>query len=225
MGVTAQTLDYLMILYSQIKFKSICDLGDQQFMSCYPFTEGSYVKFFYEKRGVDYLSVDVNGKGDSTYLDLNKPEFLDRKFDVVTNIGTLEHVYNFYMGLKHMHELCDDRGFMVHISPVLDNWPKHGYNYVSTQFFRDLARLCKYSLIDNRESPTLIGGEDANQVYCILRKTSESKFLSQEEFSTIKGLEVVAWDEEQFLELSKYTKNITQKNGGYVFNFNDLGVV
>ena len=204
MGVTSQTLDYLMILYSQIKFNSICELGDQQFLSCHPFIEGSHVRFFYEKRGIEYTSVDINGKGGSIYLDLDKPKFLDKQFDVVTNIGTLEHIYNFYMGLKHMHMLCNDRGFMVHISPVMNNWDEHGYNYVSTQFFKDLANKCKYALIDNRESPTLIGGQDSNQAYCILRKTSDSNFLSKEEFLTLKGYEVVAWNKEQYKHLKKY---------------------
>ena len=184
MGVTRQTLDFLnnsLRIYLP-NYKSIVELGDQQFMCCSPFEEFSYTKPYYEKNGKFYTSIDINCKGGSLPLDLNKDINIG-KFDVVTNIGTLEHVDNFYMGFKNMHNLCEIGGLMIHVSPKIGHWPNHGLNYIDCEFFERLNKLCGYELLINFSQLTAIGGLDSEQVYVVFRKLLESKFtLTEEKF-------------------------------------------
>jgi hypothetical protein len=204
MGVTKQSFNYLMSLYNKIKFSSICELGDQQFMSCPPFPENSYTRDFYESNNINYICIDTNGRGKSLDIDLNGSFYLNKTFNIITNIGTLEHVENYYSGLKHMHEMCDIGGFMIHISPAINHWPEHGFNYVLPEFFTKLAQECNYKLVDVRVEPTAIGGSDADQTYAIMQKLLESKFPKIEELYKFEGLKVISWNDSQYNNLKNH---------------------
>ena len=68
-----------------------------------------------------YLAIDVNTDMDAVALDLNmdleKHYGFKEKFDLVTNNGTGEHVFNQYMVFKNVHNLCQVKGFMIHVLP------------------------------------------------------------------------------------------------------------
>ena len=184
MGVTAQSFYFINSNIDKYypNFKSIVELGDQQFMSCAPFEELSHVRDYYDSLGKQYTSIDLNGNGGALKLNLNEPINI-RKYDIVTNIGTLEHVDNFYMGFKNMHNLCNEFGLMMHISPKTGNWPNHGKNYIDCGFFDRLNKFCNYEILANFYALTNIGGSNSEQVYVIFKKLPVSKFdLTEEEF-------------------------------------------
>lgn len=185
MGVTAQTYQYILPFLKDVK--SICDLGDQQFMSCPPFKEMSHTRDYFIEAGYNYVSIDLNGLGGSHKIDLDKEikkedYFFLVDFDLVLDLGTLEHVRNLYTGLKNVHNLCKVNGLMIHIVPSPNHWPLHGFNYMSTDFFYELAKTCNYEILDNSQRPTLIGGSDSDQTYAVLKKLENNNFLTEEEF-------------------------------------------
>jgi hypothetical protein len=67
MGVTRQSLDFLQ-KWLKPEYTSICELGDQQFMSCFPFQEFSYTRQHWILNGWRYVSIDINGYGESLLL-------------------------------------------------------------------------------------------------------------------------------------------------------------
>jgi hypothetical protein len=183
MGVTAQTFNFLQKYIGE--YNSICELGDQQFMCCPPFEEQIHTRTYFESLNKYYISIDLNGKGGSLQYNLDSNIIGLGEFDIVTNFGTLEHIDNFYRGFYNVHNFCKTNGLMFHVEPKTGHWPKHGNFFVTTEFFENLAKLCSYEILITKEERTEIGGIDSNQIYCVLRKTSTSKFtLTEAEFYT-----------------------------------------
>jgi hypothetical protein len=127
----------------------------------------------------------MNGNGGALQLDLNTDidiKSIGGPFDLVTNIGTLEHVDNFWMGFKNIHNLCKNAGIMLHVLPAIDNWPDHGYHYINEDFFRQLAWVCGYNVVDICRDTVSFGGADSNQIFATLRKTRWSEFVDVDRF-------------------------------------------
>lgn len=188
MGVTAETWKLLTKYLDTNNIKSICELGDQQFMSCSPFKEFSWTKEYFDNNGYEYLSIDLNGLGGSLVLDLDKPiieKTLINKFDIVTNFGTLEHTLNLYQGLKNMHDLCTTDGFMFHVGPSPTFWKGHGNWYLDTDFYDKLGKLCDYEILEVFKRKLEVGGVDSVQTHCVFKKKKESVFCSIEDFNKL----------------------------------------
>ncbi len=103
------------------------------------------VKIFYEIffSAVEVQAIDFEGTANAHKLDLNQPVKLDRRFDVVINHGTAEHIFNVAQVFRTMHEYTGPGGLMVHESPFT-GWIDHGfYNFQPTLFF-DLADVNEY---------------------------------------------------------------------------------
>jgi len=184
MGVTLQTFNY-MNRWLKDSHKSICELGDQQFSCCPPFQELSYTRDYFKNKGIKYVSIDLNGYGESLMLDLNKDIDHDEKYDFVTDFGTLEHVENFYMGLKNMDKLCNVNGIMIHIIPALTQWPGHGSWRAPLKFFIKLGKIQEYKILDLHTEPTAISpGHPSDQVYLVYKKILEKKFIDEETFNS-----------------------------------------
>ncbi len=104
-------------------------------------------KIFY-KAFFDYselVSVDLQGSAEGLKLDLNEPIKLKRKFDIVMNIGTAEHVFNTYQFFKTVHEYTVPGGFMLHELPSV-GWVDHGFYNFQPTFFFDLAAANGYDI-------------------------------------------------------------------------------
>ena len=92
-----------------------------------------------------YRAIDLNGTDAAWRFDLNRPLPLDESFDVVTNFGTSEHVFDQAQLFRSMHGLTRPGGLMLHAVPS-QGGPDHGfYNYHPT-FFHDLAAANGYRL-------------------------------------------------------------------------------
>lgn len=181
MGLTYQGLDFLKkntVLENSI----MCEFGDQNLYSVGGETEGSFAKpmFLGKYKVSEHVSIDLNGEGGALPYDLNEmlPVDLKGKFGIVTNFGTLEHVKSLYYGFLNMDRVCKEGGIMVHVLPLIDNWPMHGYHFFSEEFFNNLAKVCNYKLLDMFVDKPNFGGEDSYQVFCALQKTEKSIFPS-----------------------------------------------
>jgi len=94
-------------------------------------------KAYFEKRCLRHVSVDWNGHDGALALDLRKPLNLGT-FDMVTNIGTSEHVDDQFPCWRNMVEAADL--VLVCITPYPADWPGHGLFYPWPSFYVELAR-------------------------------------------------------------------------------------
>lgn len=109
-------------------------------------------KSIYEWLGIkNYESIDIDGKHGAHKFrldyDLNKVYNFNRKFDLVTNHGTTEHILNQYMCFKNMHDLTRVGGYMFHGVPGV-NHINHGFFSYNQIFFKDLASANNYKIVE-----------------------------------------------------------------------------
>ena len=113
----------------------------------------------------DYESIDP-GVADSDYkFDLNYslPEILS--YDVVTDSGTGEHIFNQAQLFRTMHDLTKKGGIMTHVLPWT-GWYNHGfYNFQPTLVY-DLAAANDYTVLD-----VVLGGVGIPIVFDMLEPT------------------------------------------------------
>ena len=108
-------------------------------------TKDWYLSLGFER----YLAIDVNTERDAIAMDLNvdisKTYGFTKQFDLVTNNGTGEHVFNQYMVFKNAHDLCRTGGFMIHVLPFY-RWVDHGFFNYNPNLFPCLANQNGYEL-------------------------------------------------------------------------------
>tara|TARA_B100001971_G_C18197298_1_gene542298 strand:+ start:234 stop:1145 length:912 start_codon:yes stop_codon:yes gene_type:complete len=107
-------------------------------------------KFFYESLGLkEYQCIDINGDFGGIPHDLNKP-FVDKskfnKFDIVTDFGSCEHIFNIGEGYRTMHNLTKPGGYIFVKQAVMKG---NGYFTVDESFFEGIAAANNYKIIYN----------------------------------------------------------------------------
>lgn len=121
---------------------SVCELGDQGM--CGEPTK-RLAKVWYEARGCGrYVSIDGNGKGTLT-ADLNKPVKLE-PFDLVTDFGTGEHIFDQAQVWRTLHELTKPGGFIAFDRPA-QGYGKHCYYLTNECLFHDIAEANGYRVV------------------------------------------------------------------------------
>lgn len=140
----------------------VCELGNQTLKNSRaraevyaqfgisPPAELQSTKDWYMSMGFSrYLAIDVNTERDAIAMDLNvdigKHYGFTEKFDLVTDNGTGEHVFNQYMLFKNAHDLCAVGGFMIHVLPFY-RWVDHGFYNYHPNLFPCLANQNSYEL-------------------------------------------------------------------------------
>ena len=91
---------------------------------------------------VDFL----HGTAIAEQHDLNLPLPFSDEFDVVTNLGTAEHVFNQYQVFKSAHEKTKPGGIMIHALPNQGCYDHGFYNYHPTFVF-DLSQANGYRIV------------------------------------------------------------------------------
>jgi hypothetical protein len=102
-------------------------------------------KIFYEIffAPSELQAVDFEGTEIAQRLDLNHPIQLNRRFDVVINHGTAEHVFNIGQVFRTVHDHTLPGGLMIHESPFT-GWIDHGFYSLHPTLFYDLADFNQY---------------------------------------------------------------------------------
>lgn len=171
-------------LVSNMEFKSVCEFGGQRFRGYGKFKT---TKEFYASLGCqDYVALDVNDEHDATIADLNFPVDLGRTFDLVTNSGTGEHIFNQYAVFKNAHDLSHK--YMLHVLPF-SPWINHGFFNYNPILFRDLAFANSYT------SMVCIGDRWGKMI------TLEPKWIFQEKYpETLEAAirQLYVFDEQRF---------------------------
>ena len=161
---------------------SVCELGNQRLTV----TDDVYTSIgidgrpetteaFYRCMGYQtYIALDVNTEMGAKVVDLNRPirgrhYGLVGKFDLVTNNGTGEHIFNQDAVFQNCHDLCRTGGTMLHILPV-SPWVNHGFYIYNPVLFRDLAAANGYEwrflwIADRWGNRTEIGEEQFAEAF------------------------------------------------------------
>jgi len=97
-----------------------------------------------------YTAIDVNDTYGSLVMDLNKDlateyQFRDQ-FDLVTNNGTGEHVFDQGAIFRNAHALTRAGGLMVHVMPFV-NYVNHGFYSYHPNLYHALAVANRYQVL------------------------------------------------------------------------------
>jgi hypothetical protein len=97
-----------------------------------------------------YTAIDVNSMYGSLVMDLNV-DLADtygfrETYDLVTNNGTGEHIFNQYAVFKNMHQLAKVGGVLLFVLPFY-NWLNHGFYNFNPLLFTDLATANQYQIV------------------------------------------------------------------------------
>lgn len=105
-------------------------------------------KPFYQMLGAEsYSCVDLGERHGAIPLDLNMPledHSLYGQYDLVTDYGTNEHVFNIAEAYRTMHRLCKQQGIMM-IQQVVYNG--NGYYAFDPSFFEGIAAANNYKIL------------------------------------------------------------------------------
>jgi len=135
---------------------SVCELGNQ-FMAGGELDRPA--KDFYYLFGCQrYVSLDGNGQGTNT-IDLNLPIHFGTKallgqFDLVTDFGTGEHIFNQAQVWQTMHDLCKPGGYIAFDRPS-QGYSKHCFYLITAGLIHDLALANGYAIVrlENQKTP------------------------------------------------------------------------
>jgi len=129
----------------------------------------------------EYLSIDLHDIDGVTKFDLSVYNPEQFKADVITNIGTSEHVeyeegqYNCW---KNIHSWLEVGGISIHEIPEVDSWPNHCRYYCSFDFFENMKNY-GYEILEIRHH---YSSDNGNLIWCVMRKTKSVEFMSFDEF-------------------------------------------
>jgi hypothetical protein len=102
-------------------------------------------KPFFVKLGFEHVSIDLNGNNGALPLDLTQPLGLGT-FDMVTNIGTSEHVSEEdWAGQvecwRNIVDALHVGSVLICDTPAPGGWRNHGRWYPHPKWYEELARL------------------------------------------------------------------------------------
>lgn len=136
-------------------------------------------KSLFEAAGFRHVSVDINGLDGALPMDLRKPLNLGT-FDMVTNLGTSEHVSEDDLGgqvacWRNICEAMHVGSVMVSVTPAKGSFNHHATWYPQLPFFEELAE--KNGMVVEK---AYIGGNgrDSNKlVYARLSRVEDVPFV------------------------------------------------
>jgi hypothetical protein len=118
---------------------TICE-GDAPRRNCQP----EYYALF---GPTEYKSADLDDDRADYRLDLNRPVGDLPRFDVVTDFGTAEHVYDIAQVFDTIHYLLVPGGLALHCVPAFA-FPNHGFYTPNPNLLIEFARANDYELVD-----------------------------------------------------------------------------
>ena len=152
--------------------QSVCELGSQSMADDkVPLPQSA--RDYMERIGFEYLAIDIDGAFGALRLDLNeiKQSDIGREFDIVTNHGTTEHLFDQRNCFELMHDLTRVGGIMIHVVPC-GGYRRHGFYLYSVGLFEDVAQANGYKMIHAKEQNDVQGV----LLGVVMRKQMNGKF-------------------------------------------------
>ena len=98
----------------------------------------------------DYRAIDINDLYGSLVMDLNRrvrdAYGYDETYELVTNNGTGEHIFNQMAIFENVHDLTAPDGWMLHVMPFV-GYHNHGLYAFQPNLYYALARANGYELV------------------------------------------------------------------------------
>jgi hypothetical protein len=95
-----------------------------------------------------YRSIDLGDPRADFPLDLNLPVPAGTgTYDVVTNFGTTEHVFNIGQTFANIHNLLEVDGIQLHTLPAY-GYIDHGFYNIHPSVYLDMAKANAYEVVD-----------------------------------------------------------------------------
>lgn len=152
-------------LYSPLVGSSMLELGNKKNR------EFTY-KAYFESLGFRHVSVDWNGEDGALRMDLRKPLDLGT-FDMVSNIGTTEHVDRQEPVWRNLLEAMHVGSVLVSTTPKKGNWQWHGEWYPTKEFYEQLAKLNCLEI----ERLYSCGTQPREMWFCRAKRVKDSPFV------------------------------------------------
>lgn len=151
MGILRETAAMVRALPLPAGF-SVCELGDQQMAG----KVATPAEAFYRELGCGrYVSIDGNGQGTVT-ADLNRPVTALNlgTFDLVTDFGTGEHIFDQAQVWRTLHELTKPGGYIAFDRPSR-GYEQHCFYSTHLCLYEDIAAANGYAILqmDTRQTP------------------------------------------------------------------------
>lgn len=167
------------------KNKKLVELGIQE---SYFGSDFTYLRDKISNKFLEYISLDLHDILGVTIFDLAKFNPSAFEADVITNIGTSEHVeyeegqYNCW---KNIHSWLKVGGICIHELPEVGSWSNHCRYYCDFEFFKYLTNY-GYEILEIRHHHY---HDQGNLVWCVLRKIENKEFMTQEDFYSVMKLD------------------------------------
>lgn len=152
---------------------SVLEFGDQYLTYTAPHVLSK--DFFERELGCGlYVSLDGNGRGTHTH-DLNKQlavEAIGGPFDLVTDFGTGEHIFDQVQLWRTIHSAMKPGGFFIFDRPS-QGYPGHCYYRTDRCYFEDIAAANDYEIVRMSErvrNPASAGKYRGDLVRGVFRK-------------------------------------------------------
>jgi hypothetical protein len=187
MGYTGKTIELIDIIIDRVQ--TVVDLGAQNDYR-HPTLPAPYVKDTYYANK-NYVAFDISGENGSEPYDLSLLHDFGVQYDLLVDAGTSEHVGDngkfgwraIYNCWKNKHNLVKVGGYIISENPKTGNWPGHGFNYYTEEFYQQLASVCGYNLLSVGSVAAMGNYTDGWNVYSVLQKNKET-FCTLDEFKT-----------------------------------------
>lgn len=153
-------------------------------------------KELYQSTGFDHTSFDLNGNNGALKIDITQENNkYTNIFNIITDHGTIEHIPNQYLTFRNLHNWGNINCVYAHCIPLDSDehrkyigygFPPHGDYEYSTEFWRELCKLCNYNLIistGNTVHNPAVNFPINYYSSSVYIKTLESTFPSESEFN------------------------------------------
>jgi hypothetical protein len=109
---------------------------------------GQVTAMFYGIFGIErYLSADKFDPRSDWQIDLNIPANISRRFPLVTNFGTSEHVFNVAQSIATTMDIVAPDGVALFVLPAFGQI-NHGFYNIHPTLFFDICRENSYEILD-----------------------------------------------------------------------------
>lgn len=182
MGITIEALNSLHRVILNPKDLDLIELGIQE--SVDRSIGFHYLRDHIGQKFKSYISLDLHNVGGATIFDLSEQNPKAFSVDIITNIGTSEHVeyeqgqYNCWF---NMHSWLKLNGLMIHEIPEKGSWANHCRYYSTFEFFKEFEKF-GYEIVelDNHKHPS-----NGNLNWAVLKKVKKQKFMDFERFFSL----------------------------------------
>lgn len=143
MAITNESWSLLQSLTLPERF-TVCELGSQQYN--FGKRQGKAYDLYCQMNAGVYESIDGNGASSIT-ADLNFPLHPHPgQFDLVTDFGTSEHIFDIAQVWRTIHSLTKPGGIIAYEKPY-KQWVGHCFYKVQKTFLTDIARANDYEIV------------------------------------------------------------------------------